>query len=121
MFISSTIKEFTENFSLKVSRVAEFFKTLPEYKCPICGGKDFEIVSSDGTYVDVLSTNSVSFSPIPEQPGAFSISTAKGGDSSLFIRTRCKQCCYLCDHDFASLKLKVMSEALEKAVNSNER
>ena len=38
--------------NLSVISLQNYFNSLPEYKCPICGGKDFTIFSSFGFEVD---------------------------------------------------------------------
>lgn len=38
--------------NISVISLQHYFNSLPEYKCPICGGKDFTIFSSFGFEVD---------------------------------------------------------------------
>lgn len=93
--------KFQMNMELSVSEVADYFKHLPDYKCPICGGKTFSISTWDGKNAEVFAPQEIKFedSKIKKSSGI-----ALHG---MYIQSVCQQCAHVSQHNYWRLYLNI--------------
>lgn len=104
------------NFS--IVSLQHYFNSLPEYKCPICGGKDFTIFSSFGFEVDKFVP--LSFKRYIENDMMVAKLTYDINDTvGSYLQTRCNTCGFLCTHDYDFLKNKLNENPKIENIHSN--
>lgn len=101
--------------TLSVKETIDFIETQnPGYKCPICGCKNFEILTSDGKYVDVIGTTKKIY--VPNGHGQ-TITTDVESSRGYYIQLTCTHCFFVSLHNFVRLRNQIIEDRLKEAMN----
>lgn len=116
--LSKLVSYFNNIPTLEVKDVTDFItKNVPEYHCPVCGGKDFEVLSDDGKYVTILGIQECRFTPNGHGQTITQTSNPKG----FYIQFHCKKCHFVCNHNYVTLRAAVVNERMEKAIHERSQ
>ena len=115
--VNKIVSFFNSIPTLEVNDVTDFFtNNVPSYRCPVCGGKEFEILSDDGKYVTVLGIVECKYVPNGHGQTSSLTSTTK----AKYIQLHCKKCHFICNHNYVTLRFAILNNKIEKAINERK-
>lgn len=97
---------------MSLGEIAEYFKSLKQYKCPVCGCENFTI-QSRGDRPVVRETAEFEF--IPDGSGGLKIQPEKRALPGYFIQAICNNCGHVNAHNYLMLHNKIVKMRREKA------
>lgn len=112
--LKELVKSKNDDPRLSIEEVSEYFKEkVPTYKCPICGGNEFEVISSDKIHADTFSSTGIKFERNPGQ-NYQTLKRTEEPTIDVFIELCCKNCAFICKHNWGRLSASILVMHLEK-------
>lgn len=93
------------DMNLSLDSVSNYLKHLPQFKCPLCGGADFSITSSDGKNADIFAPPTLLFT----EGGQRKIQE-KNTLYGMHIQVECTKCGHISNLHYWRLLLNIRNE-----------
>lgn len=96
---------------ITLDEISEFFRSLEQYRCPVCGNEKFTI-QSRGDRPVVRETAEFEF--IPDGSGGIKIKPEEKALPGYFIQAICNNCGHINTHNYLVLHHKIVRMRQEK-------
>ena len=96
---------------ITLDEISEFFRSLKQYRCPVCGNETFTIQSRDQRPV-VRETAEFSF--IPDGNGGIQVKPEEKALPGYFVQAVCNNCGHVNAHNYLVLYDKIVKMRREK-------